>query len=242
MRSGGSRRTSDERWMGRGQRAGEGPGPQPDGYSRSPGAWPPAARWPTRCDLLAATPYGANIRRDQTLAAAQHEVAGTLLWDLRVLAGWLPSDGVRLLRTLSGLVRDGERRRAAPVHRGPPGRTRVPARRARHGLAPARARRRAPASCGPRWPLRPGGIRASRRRRRCAWACARAGRRGSPSWASRPGPGPRARPRCWWTVRRPQTVARGALACGRRRLRRWRAGRAAGSTSPAVPVARGGRP
>jgi hypothetical protein len=52
--------------------------------------------------LLAATPYGANIRRDQTLAAAQHEVAGTLLWDLRVLAGWLPSDGVRLLRTLGG--------------------------------------------------------------------------------------------------------------------------------------------
>lgn len=52
--------------------------------------------------LLAATPYGANIRRDQTLAAAQHEVASTLLWDLRVLAGWLPRDGVRLLRTLGG--------------------------------------------------------------------------------------------------------------------------------------------
>ena len=52
--------------------------------------------------LLAATPYGANIRRDQTLATAQHEVAGTLLWDLRVLAGWLPRDGVRLLRTLGG--------------------------------------------------------------------------------------------------------------------------------------------
>jgi len=50
--------------------------------------------------LLAATPYGANIRHDQSLAAAQHEVAGTLLWDLRVLAGWLPRDGVRLLRTL----------------------------------------------------------------------------------------------------------------------------------------------
>lgn len=52
--------------------------------------------------LLAATPYGANIRRDQTLAAAQHEVADTLLWDMRVLAGWLPRDGVRLLRTLGG--------------------------------------------------------------------------------------------------------------------------------------------
>jgi hypothetical protein len=52
--------------------------------------------------LLAATPYGANVRRDPTLAAAQHEVARTLLWDLRVLAGWLPRDGVRLLRTLGG--------------------------------------------------------------------------------------------------------------------------------------------
>ncbi len=50
--------------------------------------------------LLAATPYGANIRRDQALAAAQHEVASTLLWNLRVLAGWLPREGLRLLRTL----------------------------------------------------------------------------------------------------------------------------------------------
>jgi hypothetical protein len=52
--------------------------------------------------ILAATPYGAGIRPGQPLAAAQHEVAGTLLWDLRVLAGWLPRDGVRLLRTLGG--------------------------------------------------------------------------------------------------------------------------------------------
>jgi hypothetical protein len=50
--------------------------------------------------LLAATPYGAAVRREQSLAAAQHEIAGTVLWDLRVLAGWLPRDGVRLLRTL----------------------------------------------------------------------------------------------------------------------------------------------
>ncbi len=51
--------------------------------------------------ILAATPYGAGIRPGQPLAAAQHEVAGTLLWDLRVLAGWLPRDGVGLLRTLA---------------------------------------------------------------------------------------------------------------------------------------------
>jgi hypothetical protein len=51
--------------------------------------------------VLAATPYGANVRPEQTLAAAQREIAGTVLWDLRVLAGWLPRDGVRLLRVLS---------------------------------------------------------------------------------------------------------------------------------------------
>lgn len=50
--------------------------------------------------LLAATRYGTNIRPRQSLAAAQREVADAVLWDLRVLAGWLPRDGVRLLRTL----------------------------------------------------------------------------------------------------------------------------------------------
>ncbi len=49
---------------------------------------------------LADTRYGANIRPEQSLAAAQREIAGALLWDLRVLAGWLPREGVRLLRTL----------------------------------------------------------------------------------------------------------------------------------------------
>lgn len=49
---------------------------------------------------LAGTPYGAHIRPEQPLAAAQREVASTVLWNLRVLAGWLPRDGVRLLRIL----------------------------------------------------------------------------------------------------------------------------------------------
>jgi len=52
-------------------------------------------------EALAATPYGANVRPEQPLAAAQHEIAGTVLWNLRVLAGWLPMDGVRLLRVLA---------------------------------------------------------------------------------------------------------------------------------------------
>jgi hypothetical protein len=51
---------------------------------------------------LAATPYGRERLPGLTLSAAQHEVAGTILWDLRVLAGWLPGDGVRLLRALAG--------------------------------------------------------------------------------------------------------------------------------------------
>jgi hypothetical protein len=51
--------------------------------------------------LLAATAYGREIRPGQTLAQAQHGVAAAILWDLRVLAGWLPQGGVALLRTLA---------------------------------------------------------------------------------------------------------------------------------------------
>jgi hypothetical protein len=50
--------------------------------------------------MLAATAYGTNLRPDQSLAAAQREIAASILWDLRVLAGWLPSEGLRLLRVL----------------------------------------------------------------------------------------------------------------------------------------------
>ncbi|HEY6311085.1 MAG TPA: hypothetical protein VIY52_09805 [Streptosporangiaceae bacterium] len=50
--------------------------------------------------MLAATAYGTNLRPEQPLAVAQHEIADSILWDLRVLAGWLPAEGVRLLRVL----------------------------------------------------------------------------------------------------------------------------------------------
>ena len=50
--------------------------------------------------ILAATAYGPNLKPEQSLAKAQHEIAGGVLWDLRVLAGWLPGEGVRLLRVL----------------------------------------------------------------------------------------------------------------------------------------------
>ncbi|HUY45430.1 MAG TPA: hypothetical protein VMV92_06850 [Streptosporangiaceae bacterium] len=51
---------------------------------------------------LSGTPYGRADMPGQTLAGAQHAIARTVLWDLRVLAGWLPRDGVHLLRTLAG--------------------------------------------------------------------------------------------------------------------------------------------
>jgi hypothetical protein len=50
--------------------------------------------------ILATTAYGTNLRPEQPLAAAQHEIASSVLWDLRVLAGWLPSEGLRMLRVL----------------------------------------------------------------------------------------------------------------------------------------------
>ena len=49
---------------------------------------------------LGATAYAPHLRPGQDLAGTQHSVASALLWDLRVLAGWLPHDGVRLLRVL----------------------------------------------------------------------------------------------------------------------------------------------
>jgi hypothetical protein len=70
---------------------------------------PEAAREMASCgtlrdalQVLAATPHGTNLRPEQSLAAAQRQIASAVLWDLRVLAGWLPMAGVRLLRVLGG--------------------------------------------------------------------------------------------------------------------------------------------
>jgi len=52
--------------------------------------------------LLAASPYGRHVHPDDSLAEAQHGVLEALLWNLRVLAGWLPPPGVRALRVLAG--------------------------------------------------------------------------------------------------------------------------------------------
>ncbi|GGS55522.1 hypothetical protein [Streptomyces cinerochromogenes] len=62
------------------------------------------ARGPTLGDalrLLAATPYSRYTRTATDLRRAQRAVSGTLLWHLRVLAGWLPPGGVRLLVPLA---------------------------------------------------------------------------------------------------------------------------------------------
>ncbi|HEX9033119.1 MAG TPA: hypothetical protein VF834_14865 [Streptosporangiaceae bacterium] len=55
--------------------------------------------------MLAATPYrvGSDLGAGQdALAAAQHAVAASVLWDLRVLAGWLPQGGTSLMRAVAG--------------------------------------------------------------------------------------------------------------------------------------------
>lgn len=53
-------------------------------------------------ESLADTPYGHDVERGQDLEAAEHAVGATLLWNLRVLAGWLPREGSALVRVLAG--------------------------------------------------------------------------------------------------------------------------------------------
>ena len=51
--------------------------------------------------MLSRTPYGDGLG-ELALPALQHQVSATLLWHLRVLAGWLPRDGAQQLRLLAG--------------------------------------------------------------------------------------------------------------------------------------------
>ncbi|MGW2747400.1 hypothetical protein [Streptomyces sp. NPDC001450] len=50
---------------------------------------------------LAGTPYSRYVRTAVGLPEAQRAVTATLLWHLRVLAGWLPRGGARLLVPLA---------------------------------------------------------------------------------------------------------------------------------------------
>ncbi len=51
---------------------------------------------------LADTPYGHDVRSEHGLADADRAIGATLLWHLRVLAGWLPGRGVEPVRVLAG--------------------------------------------------------------------------------------------------------------------------------------------
>ncbi len=47
---------------------------------------------------LASSSYGHDVRSGQSLGAAQHAVGASLLWNMRVLAGWLPRGHVDVVR------------------------------------------------------------------------------------------------------------------------------------------------
>ena len=51
---------------------------------------------------LAATGYGADLRTVHTLEQAERAVGAAALWNLRVLAGWLPARGTELVRVMAG--------------------------------------------------------------------------------------------------------------------------------------------
>jgi hypothetical protein len=50
--------------------------------------------------VLAGTPYGHDVRPGMTLARAQRAVYEALVWNVRVLGGWVPRAGADLLRVL----------------------------------------------------------------------------------------------------------------------------------------------
>jgi hypothetical protein len=57
---------------------------------------------PAAVELLVHSPYGHAVRPGDDADTAARGVAATLLWNLRVLAGWLPAAGSELLRVLVG--------------------------------------------------------------------------------------------------------------------------------------------
>jgi hypothetical protein len=53
---------------------------------------------------LSRGPYADNVRADQTIGAAQRAVVEAVLWNVRVLAGWLPREGAAMMRALVAAV------------------------------------------------------------------------------------------------------------------------------------------
>lgn len=53
-------------------------------------------------ETLTASPYGRDVRPGMSLADAQRMIGAVALWNLRVLAGWLPRSGTGILGTVAG--------------------------------------------------------------------------------------------------------------------------------------------
>jgi hypothetical protein len=53
---------------------------------------------------LAQTTYSHDVHPGQSLAEAQRAVVSTVAWNVRVLAGWTPREGVAVLRALMGVL------------------------------------------------------------------------------------------------------------------------------------------
>ncbi|MEO7060692.1 MAG: hypothetical protein ABI083_13315 [Lapillicoccus sp.] len=58
----------------------------------------------TAVATLARSTYGHDVHPGQTLPEAQRAVVETVVWNMRVLGGWVPRDGVPVLRILLGTL------------------------------------------------------------------------------------------------------------------------------------------
>lgn len=56
---------------------------------------------PEALEILARSPYGRGVHPGDQLATAERGVTSMTLWNLRVLAGWLPAEGAALIRLLT---------------------------------------------------------------------------------------------------------------------------------------------
>ena len=87
-------------------------------------------------------PYGRELRPGLTTAQVEAVIGATLLWQMRVLAGWLAGPGVRTVRLLAAwfeIVNTVDHARSLAGAQALRRRRRpLPAGRARHGVAAAR--------------------------------------------------------------------------------------------------------
>lgn len=60
-----------------------------------------AASLPEALQILLDSPYGSELTTDLPLEEAQRRVAANVLWNLRLLAGWLPPGGSQSLQPLA---------------------------------------------------------------------------------------------------------------------------------------------